>query len=100
MLNDLKRDHNLVVTIEDGSLDGGFGERIAHFYGPSTIRVMNFGVKKALYDRYDVNELMRENHLTDEQIIADIKRELGAKIIIKIYLSENKEVTLFVQLNW
>ena len=76
MLNDLKRDHNLVVTIEDGSLDGGFGERIAQFYGPSTIRVMNFGVKKALYDRYDVNELMRENHLTDEQIIADIKREL------------------------
>ncbi|WP_315343089.1 1-deoxy-D-xylulose-5-phosphate synthase [Hoylesella oralis] len=76
LLNDLKCDHNLVVTIEDGSLDGGFGERIARFYGPSAVRVMNFGVRKALYDRYDVNELMRENHLTDEQITTDIKREL------------------------
>ncbi|HEY9551536.1 MAG TPA: 1-deoxy-D-xylulose-5-phosphate synthase [Prevotella sp.] len=77
MLNDLKRDHQLVATLEDGSLDGGFGERIARFYGPSSMRVLNFGVKKALYDRYDVNELMRENHLTDEQIVADIKAVLG-----------------------
>ena len=77
MLNDLKRDHQLVATLEDGSLDGGFGERIARFYGPSSMRVLKFGVKKALYDRYDVNELMRENHLTDEQIVADIKAVLG-----------------------
>ena len=60
-------------TIEDGSLDGGFGERIARFYGPSDMKVINFGVKKQLYDRYDVNELLRENHLTEEQIVADIK---------------------------
>ena len=73
LLNDLKKDHQLVATIEDGSLDGGFGERIARFYGPSDMKVINFGVKKQLYDRYDVNELLRENHLTEEQIVADIK---------------------------
>ncbi len=59
-------------TIEDGCLDGGFGETVARFYGPTDMKVLNFGVKKALYDRYDINELLRENHLTDEQIVADV----------------------------
>lgn len=72
MLDGLKRDHTLVATIEDGCLDGGFGETIARFYGPTDMKVLNFGVKKALYDRYDINELLRENHLTDEQIVADV----------------------------
>ena len=76
LLEQLKADHKLVVTIEDGSLDGGFGERIARFYGPSDVRVLNFGVRKALYDRYDVNKLLRDNHLTDEQIVEDIKKLL------------------------
>ena len=72
LLNDLKKDHRLVVTLEDGSLDGGFGERISRYYGPTTMRVLNFGVKKQLYDRYDVNALLHENHLEDEQIVEDI----------------------------
>lgn len=74
LLDDLKKDHQLVVTLEDGSLHGGFGETIARHYGPSDMKVLNFGVEKALYDRYDVNALMRENHLLDEQIVEDIKR--------------------------
>lgn len=72
MLEGLRVSHRLVVTIEDGCLDGGFGERIARYYGPSDMKVLCFGVKKALYDRYDVNILMKENHLTDEQIASDI----------------------------
>jgi 1-deoxy-D-xylulose-5-phosphate synthase len=72
LLDDLKKDHRLVVTLEDGSLDGGFGERISRYYGPTTMRVLNFGVKKQLYDRYDVNALLHENHLEDEQIVEDI----------------------------
>lgn len=76
LLTSLLADHQVVATIEDGSLDGGFGERIARFYGPTTMKVLNFGVKKQLYDRYDVNELLKENHLTDEQITADIKAAL------------------------
>ena len=72
MLSSLLDDHTLVATLEDGCLDGGFGERVARFYGPTNMRVMCFGVKKQLYDRYDVNELLRENHLTDEQITNDI----------------------------
>ena len=76
MLNKLREDHEIVATLEDGSLDGGFGERIARFYGATSMRVLNFGVKKALYDRYDVQELMRENHLLDEQIAEDILQTL------------------------
>lgn len=72
MLSSLLDDHTLVATLEDGCLDGGFGERVARFYGPTNMRVMCFGVKKQLYDRYDVNELLRENHLTDGQITNDI----------------------------
>lgn len=72
LLDELKKDHTVVATLEDGTLDGGFGERIARHYGPSAMRVINFGVKKQLYDRYDVGELLRENHLTDEQIAADV----------------------------
>ncbi len=72
LLNALKNDHQLVVTLEDGTLDGGFGERIARHYGPSKMQVLCRGVKKALYDRYDVNQLLTESRLQDHQIVADI----------------------------
>ncbi|MFC2521073.1 MAG: 1-deoxy-D-xylulose-5-phosphate synthase [Tannerella sp.] len=78
LLDELKKNHAVVATLEDGTLDGGFGERIARHYGPSAMRVLNFGVKKQLYDRYDVNELLRENHLTDEQIAEDVLATLAA----------------------
>ena len=78
LLDELKKDHTVVATLEDGTLDGGFGERIARHYGPSAMRVLNFGVKKQLYDRYDVDELLRENHLTDEQIAEDVLATLAA----------------------
>lgn len=72
MLQSLESGHQVVATLEDGSLDGGFGERIARYYGPTAMRVINFGVRKALYDRYDVQQLMKDNHLLDEQIADDI----------------------------
>ena len=78
LLDELKKDHAVVATLEDGTLDGGFGERIARHYGPSAMRVLNLGVKKQLYDRYDVDELLRENHLTDEQIAEDVLATLAA----------------------
>lgn len=75
LLDELKADHTVVATIEDGSIDGGFGERIARHYGNSTVRTLCFGVKKALYDRYDIDKLLKDNHLTEPQIVEDI---LGA----------------------
>ena len=72
LLEKLKEDHDTVVTIEDGILDGGFGEKIARFYGNSGMKVYNYGLKKEFLDRYDVNEVLKDNHLTAEQIIGDI----------------------------
>lgn len=68
-LEGLKTDHQLVVTLEDGCKDGGFGERIASFYGPSDMKVIVGGIKKGLYDRFDVNKLLSDNNLLDEQIV-------------------------------
>ncbi len=72
LLEELKRDHDVVITHEDGILDGGFGEKIARFYGNSDVKVYNYGLKKEFLDRYDVNEVLKENHLTAEQIVEDI----------------------------
>ena len=60
LLTQLMDSHRLVVTLEDGVLDGGFGEKVAAFYGPTTMRVMNFGLKKEFRDRYDRQELAQE----------------------------------------
>ena len=72
LLEELKKDHDVVLTLEDGILDGGFGEKIARFYGNSDVKVYNYGLKKEFLDRYDVNEVLKENHLTAEQIVEDI----------------------------
>jgi len=73
LLEDLKKDHDVVITLEDGFLEGGFGEKIARFYGDSDVKVLNYGVKKELLDRYDVTELLEKNHLTVQQIVGDLK---------------------------
>ncbi len=73
LLNELKNDHELIVTLEDGILDGGFGEKIASFFGPcKTVGVLNYGFRKEFLDRYDVNEILRKNRLVPELIVSDI----------------------------
>ena len=77
LLEELKQDHTVVATLEDGSLDGGFGEKIARFYGKDPMKVLNFGLKKKFYDRYVPEELAKENHLTAEQIVEDLMAVLN-----------------------
>lgn len=72
LLRDLKKEHDLVITLEDGILDGGFGEKIARFYGNSHMKVLNYGLKKEFLDRYQVDEVLKANHLTSQQILDDI----------------------------
>ena len=74
MLQDLKKNHSLIITLEDGILDGGFGEKIARFYGNTEIKVKNYGIKKDFYDKYIVDELLQTNRLTPTQILEDIKK--------------------------
>lgn len=72
LLNELAKNHQVVATLENGELDGGFGEKIASFYGASNVKVLNFGAKKEFTDRVPYDELMKRYHLTSEQIVADI----------------------------
>lgn len=72
MLEQLKEDHDIVITLEDGILDGGFGEKISRFYGNSSVKVLNYGFKKEFIDRFDVSKVIEDNHLTIEQITEDI----------------------------
>ena len=74
LLESLKADHSVVITIEDGILDGGFGEKISRFYGDSDMKVLNYGLKKEFLDRYDVEEVLKDNRLDAEMIAEDVKK--------------------------
>ena len=73
LMENLKAEHKVVITLEDGVLDGGFGEKIARFFGNSEMKVLNFGAKKEFTDRASVEELYTRYHLTPELIVEDIK---------------------------
>lgn len=73
MLKQLEKNHDVVITLEDGVLDGGFGQKIASFLGTTDLRVLNYGLKKQFLDRYDVKQVLEENHLRVDLIISDLK---------------------------
>lgn len=79
LLESLKADHSVVVVAEDGSVEGGYGQKIAAFYGTSPMRVVCNGVRKGLYDRYSYSALLTESHLTPETIAADALTALNMK---------------------
>ena len=76
LLTDLLDNHKLVITLEDGVLDGGFGEKISRFYGDKNMKVLNFGATKEFTDRVSLEELYERYHLTEDLIINDIKTAL------------------------
>lgn len=75
LLDELMQNHGLVITLEDGILDGGFGQKVAAFYGDKNMKVKTYGLNKEFYDRYNPQELLQALGMTSEQIIADIKKE-------------------------
>jgi len=72
LLEELKKDHSVVVTLEDGVLDGGFGEKIARFYGNSDMKVLNYGLKKEFLDRYNIGKVLTKNRLKADLIVEDL----------------------------
>lgn len=72
LLEKLEADHSVVITLEDGILNGGFGEKIARFYGNSDMKVLCYGLRKEFLDRYDAGEVMKANRLTPDQIAEDV----------------------------
>ncbi len=78
-LDALKSDHELVVTLEDGQIDGGWGEKVARHYGDSDMKVLVRGQRKQFEDHYVVEELLKVNRLTPELIAEDVLNILGEK---------------------
>ncbi|MGG7159792.1 1-deoxy-D-xylulose-5-phosphate synthase [Clostridium baratii] len=74
LLESLKDTHELVITLEDGMLDGGFGEKITRFYGTSDMKVLNFGSNKEFTDRISLDELYERYHLKEDLILDDIAK--------------------------
>lgn len=72
VLEKLKENHKLVITLESALIDGGFGEKVTRYYGTSNMKVMNFGGKKEFTDRVPAEEILKRNHLTKEQIVEDV----------------------------
>lgn len=77
LLDHLKLHHQLVVTLEDGVLDGGFGEKVARYYGDSSMKVLCRGARKEFVDRFDLNELLESNRLTAGQIVEDCLQSIS-----------------------
>ena len=72
LMDNLKADHKLVITLEDGALDGGYGEKIARYFGNTDLKVLCYGAKKKFVDRYDINQFLVENRLRADLITEDI----------------------------
>lgn len=76
LLEELKKNHKLLVTLEDGIVEGGFGQKLASYYGTSKVKVKNYGIRKSFPDRYNPKELLKENGMSAEQILEEIKNLL------------------------
>ena len=74
LMEELKKDHKVVVTLEDGELNGGFGEKIARYFGNSDMKVLNYGSHKEFSDRVLLDELYKKYRLHNELILEDIKK--------------------------
>lgn len=70
---EIRKEHKIIITLEDGIKDGGYGERVATYFGESNLKIKTYGLKKEFLDRYDPKEILKENRMTKEQIIEDIK---------------------------
>ncbi|WP_288940179.1 transketolase C-terminal domain-containing protein, partial [uncultured Streptococcus sp.] len=76
LLDSLESDHQVVVTLEDGVLEGGYGQMVASYLGDADLKVQNYGVEKAFHDRYNAQELLAENGITVDNIVKNIIKVL------------------------
>ncbi|MGT2907339.1 1-deoxy-D-xylulose-5-phosphate synthase [Streptococcus dentiloxodontae] len=77
LLDSLKENHQLIVTLEDGILEGGYGQTIASYLGDTDLKVQNYGIDKAYHDRYDANQVMADNGITVDNIVNRILEKLA-----------------------
>lgn len=69
LLDELKNNHKLVVTLEEGIIEGGYGQKIASYLGDSDVKVKNFGLGKSFFGDFNPQQLLEENGLTEQNIV-------------------------------
>ncbi len=72
LLTSLKKDHSLVISIEDGEVMGGYGQNIAAFYGDSEMRVRCHGISKAFHTEFKAEELLDEHGISADKLTNEI----------------------------
>ncbi|WP_303819796.1 1-deoxy-D-xylulose-5-phosphate synthase [Ruminococcus flavefaciens] len=72
LLDSLKKDHSLVITIEDGEVMGGYGQNIAAFYGDCDMRVHCHGISKAFHTEFKAEELLDAHGISAEKLTAEM----------------------------
>ena len=72
-LDKLAKENKVIVTIEDNTLDGGFGEKVASYLGDKDVKVLNYGQKRVYTDQTPLKDILKENRMTVDQIVEDIK---------------------------
>ncbi len=75
-LDQLAANHKVIVTLEDNILDGGFGQKVASYLGNKDVKMLNYGQNRVYTDQTPVAEIYQQNHLTLEQIVADVQKSL------------------------
>lgn len=82
-LDKLAKENKVIVTIEDNTLDGGFGEKVASYLGDKDVKVLNYGQKRVYTDQTPLKDILKENRMTVDQIVEDIKNAWKLIIISK-----------------
>ena len=80
LLDAVARSHKLVVTLEDGIREGGYGQMIASYLGDREIVVKNYGLEKKFYDNYRAADVLSELGITVETITKDVMEQLQQSI--------------------
>lgn len=75
-LSSLKENHQLIITIEDGVIDGGFGEDIANYFSLTNMKVKTLGLHKKFIDRFNYNDILFQEGITSSQIKEFVKKEI------------------------
>ena len=73
LLDSLKKDHRLVITIEDGILMGGYGQNVAAYYGDSNMKVRCYGISKEFHSVHDAEQILADCGISVEKLSAEIE---------------------------
>ncbi|MDY6054082.1 MAG: transketolase C-terminal domain-containing protein [Anaerovibrio sp.] len=69
LLESLKKDHSLVITLEDGQVEGGYGQMVASYYGDSAMKVKNFGISKAFHTEFTTDGILADHGMTVDSLV-------------------------------